>query len=97
MEKNFTLEDVLKAKEVLQYLENNTELLWHLSESERIDLYKAAGKVSRPNKEEMKNVSKKRSHLNRKKSLKKIVKKELQLEFARHVKTKYLRHQNNYN
>jgi hypothetical protein len=51
---NYSIEDVLKATEVLKHLENNTELLWHLSEEDRIDLYKAAGKVSRPNKEENK-------------------------------------------
>jgi NAD(P)-dependent dehydrogenase (short-subunit alcohol dehydrogenase family) len=49
-----SLEDVLKAKEVLKFLETNTELLWELAEEDRIDLYRAAGKVSRPNKEEMK-------------------------------------------
>jgi NAD(P)-dependent dehydrogenase (short-subunit alcohol dehydrogenase family) len=50
----YTLEDVLKATEVLKHLESNTELLWHLTEQDRIELYKAAGKVSRPNKEENK-------------------------------------------
>jgi NAD(P)-dependent dehydrogenase (short-subunit alcohol dehydrogenase family) len=50
----FSLEDLLKAKEVLNYLEDNTELLWQLSEEDRIALYKSAGKISRPNKEEIK-------------------------------------------
>lgn len=50
----FTKNDLLKARDILKYLETNTELLWELSEEERIDLYRSAGKVSRPDKEEMK-------------------------------------------
>ncbi len=53
-ETNFTIEDILKAKSVLEHLENDTELLWSLSQEDRIALYKTAGKLSRPNKEENK-------------------------------------------
>jgi len=53
-QKNYTIEDILKAKSVLEHLENDTELLWSLSQEDRVALYKTAGKLSRPNKEENK-------------------------------------------
>lgn len=52
--KSFSIEDILHAKEVLHYLETNTELLWQISEQDRISLYRSAGKISRPDKEEIK-------------------------------------------
>jgi hypothetical protein len=42
----YTKNDLLKARDILKYLETNTDLLWELSEDERIDLYRSAGKVS---------------------------------------------------
>ena len=63
---------------VLEKIVNNSELLVHLPESERIALITAAGKISRPDKKEIK----KRNKDKREQKRKAIIKKERRIRAA---------------
>ena len=52
--KNFSLDDVIESISVLEHVVNNSELLTELTHDQRVALFKAAGTISRPNKEEIK-------------------------------------------
>jgi len=72
------LAEIHKCIPVLEKIVNNSELLAHLPESERIALIAAAGKISRPDKEEIK----KRNKDRREQKRKAIVKKERRMRAA---------------
>ena len=72
------LAEMQKCIPVLEKIVNNSELLAHLSESERIALITAAGKISRPDKAEIK----KRNKDKREQKRKAIVKKERRIRAA---------------
>lgn len=52
--KNFSLNDVIESISVLEHVVNNSELLTELTHDQRVALFKAAGTISRPTKEEIK-------------------------------------------
>jgi len=52
--KTISLTDVIESISVLEHVVNNSELLCELTHEQRIALFKAAGTISRPNKEEIK-------------------------------------------
>lgn len=52
--KNISLDKIKESISALEYLSQNTHLLCELNEEERIMLFKSAGMISRPNKEEKK-------------------------------------------
>ena len=72
------LADIHQCIPILEKIVNNSEILTYLPESERIALIKAAGKISRPDKEEIKKRNKDRKQLKRKA----IVKKESRMRAA---------------
>lgn len=52
--KNFSLNDIIESISVLEHVVNNSELLTELTHDQRVALFKAAGTISRPTKEEIK-------------------------------------------
>jgi NAD(P)-dependent dehydrogenase (short-subunit alcohol dehydrogenase family) len=50
----YSLEAIEASIPLLEYLAHHSELLVHLSENQRVSLLKAAGRLSRPDREEMK-------------------------------------------
>lgn len=72
------LAEIHQCIPVLEKIVNNSELLAHLQESERIALITAAGKISRPDKEEIKKRNKDKKEQKRKA----IIKKERRMRAA---------------
>ena len=52
--KNISLKDVIESISILEHVVDHSELLTELTEEQRVALFKAAGTISRPSKEEIK-------------------------------------------
>ncbi len=63
----YNVDAILDALEVLKYLADNQEAICHIDEKSRLDLLIAAGKISRPNKEDIKKRNKEYKLINQKK------------------------------
>ncbi len=66
---NYTNEEILNALEILKHLANNQEVICHIDEKSRLDLLIAAGKISRPNKEDIKKRNKEYRLIDQKKTV----------------------------
>jgi hypothetical protein len=64
-EEVYALEAIKACIPLLEYLAQHSELLVHLSENQRISLLKAAGRLSRPDREEIKKRRKALTHTRR--------------------------------
>jgi NAD(P)-dependent dehydrogenase (short-subunit alcohol dehydrogenase family) len=51
--KNYTTDDILECLSTLEHMVENSEILCELTEEQRIAFFKAAGAISRPDKEEI--------------------------------------------